>query len=297
MKKPEFSEYGKQTFFGVTLSAAVCAAVLLFARVSSNGAPNTAALPSRFEPQSVDALLDAREESRLMEEESSRRAAQAATEEASGNASQEGMIKKEPGNGDPSVWSQFHDYAILGDSRAVGFSYFHFLEFRRILASGGDTIRRIPERFEDLERLQPSCVFFCYGLNDAGIGYWKDGETYAAEYMEMLDKVRELLPDALLVVSSTLPVTQEALRRSPAWKRIVSFNECVCAACPAHGAVFVDNDALAAYHMDSMWSSDGVHLKEEFYPYWANNLMAGLSQAKAMRVENSGRSSAEETEQ
>ena len=44
-------------------------------------------------------------------------------------------------SGELDIWSMFDSYVILGDSRAVGFYYFDFLEKSRVLADGGNTIR------------------------------------------------------------------------------------------------------------------------------------------------------------
>ena len=39
-----------------------------------------------------------------------------------------------------TVWQEFSDAVILGDSRAVGFSYYSFLDASRVLASSGERI-------------------------------------------------------------------------------------------------------------------------------------------------------------
>lgn len=291
-KKSKLSAYALQTITGVLLGAAAIAAALLCARLPGSGA-QTASLPETNNVSAVDALLEAREESRFQAEEDARRTAEenrreeeassilAAAEEGYHEHGWQSSEAKDEGNGDPAVWNKFRDYAFLGDSRAVGFSYYHFLEYRRVLASGGDTIRRLPERYEELKTLQPTCLFFCYGLNDAGIGYWSDAEVYAEEYMGYIEEIRAFLPDAVFVVSSTLPVTDKALSASPSWKKIELFNAALAVACPAHNVAFVNNDGIAAAWMETLWGPDGVHLREEFYPYWANNLMEGLRNARA----------------
>lgn len=39
--------------------------------------------------------------------------------------------------GDVNVWQQLGDAVIMGDSRAVGFSYYGYMEERHVLADGG----------------------------------------------------------------------------------------------------------------------------------------------------------------
>ena len=325
-------ERKKGGFYIRQIIAGSLIAVAAFAAATAFGAPKTGSgaapvLPQTCDPAAVDAVLEAREQLRIAEEnsryaeEAARRAQEADRarqeeaslrwEEAASRRLAEAeagyrepgwqsSAQKEEGNGDPAVWNSFREYAVLGDSRAVGFYYFRFLARDRVMASGGDTIRNIPEHYEALRRLQPDCVFFCYGLNDAGIGYWTDGLAYAEEYMERIEEIRAFLPNAEFVVSSTLPVTDEALRRSPSWKRIELLNAALAVTCPAHGVVFVDNDGIAKQYMQEYWDVDGVHLHSAFYPYWANNLIMGLRRARAgdyygfAATDSRDRSSAEE---
>ena len=39
--------------------------------------------------------------------------------------------------GEIDVWSLFTDYVLMGDSRAVGFSYYGFMPEERVIAGGG----------------------------------------------------------------------------------------------------------------------------------------------------------------
>ena len=79
-------------------------------------------------------------------------------------------------NGEIDPFPLFQDYALLGDSRAIGFYYSEFLDEERVLAKGGNTIRAIDSRLPALSQLNPSYVFLCYGLNDVSIGFWDNGE-------------------------------------------------------------------------------------------------------------------------
>ena len=52
------------------------------------------------------------------------------------------------------VWKYFENYVILGDSRAVGFSYFGFLDESRVLAESGATILQVSEKLDELAELE-----------------------------------------------------------------------------------------------------------------------------------------------
>ena len=61
--------------------------------------------------------------------------------------------------GELSVWAQFSDYVIFGDSRTVGFYFHEFLDKQRVLADGGLTIADIPDYEDQMVALNPSYLF------------------------------------------------------------------------------------------------------------------------------------------
>ncbi len=183
--------------------------------------------------------------------------------------------KKALENEEVNVWGLFRDYAILGDSRAVGFFYYDFLSEDRVLADGGLTIRDIEEYMDRLITLNPSQVFLCFGLNDVSIGNWDTPEAYAEEYLEILNDMQERLPDTVIYVSSILPAQDQAFEKSSAWRNIPEYSAAVESMCAENGYSFINNDEIAAAHAD-MWDSDGIHLHPEFYPLWATNMMLAV---------------------
>lgn len=134
-------------------------------------------------------------------------------------------------SGDRDVWSMFQDYVILGDSRAVGFWYYDFLDKERVLADGGHTIRNIEPYLEDIKALDPSYIFLCYGLNDVSIGYWDTPEEYAEEMVQRVQMLNEAVPNALVVVSSILPAFDPAFETASVWRKIPDFSAAVEEAC------------------------------------------------------------------
>ncbi len=176
-------------------------------------------------------------------------------------------------SGETDPFSLYKDYAILGDSRAVGFWYWGFLEKSRCLSDGGHTIRKIPEWYDKLEEMNPSYIFLCYGLNDCSIGYWDNGEEYAAEYVEYVKTLQKKLPDCTIVVSSILPAQDPAFDRSKRWRDIPDWNVELKAACAENGILYADCDRLYEEY-PKLWDPDGIHFREAFYPYWSSLLIA-----------------------
>lgn len=178
-------------------------------------------------------------------------------------------------SGETDVWSQFEDYVLLGDSRAVGFYYYKCLPQSRVIAAGGATIRDVATHMEEIRALNPSSVFLCFGLNDVSIGYWHTPEEYAAEYKQVVESVKEAVPGVTVYVSSILPARDPAFERASSWREIPDYSAAVGAMCKENNIPFVDNDAISEAHPE-LWDPDGIHLREAFYPYWGANLILAV---------------------
>lgn len=170
------------------------------------------------------------------------------------------------------VFSLFKDYAILGDSRAHGFSYFKFLSYSRVLADGGDTIRNVRTHMDKLKNLAPTYIYLCYGLNDAGIGYWKTPEEYADEVLQIINELREALPDAKIYYNSIIWISDGAASYAP-WAQIYDYSSECRKMCEENGIYYIDNDEICMQlKPNKWWSGDGVHVCKPFYKLWAKNL-------------------------
>ena len=139
-----------------------------------------------------------------------------------------------------------------------------------------NTIRDVAAHMDDIRALQPDYVYLCYGLNDISIGYWDTKEEYVAELLQVVADLKEALPGVTVVVSSILPAQDPAFEKSSKWRNIPEWSEAVGAACAENGIPFADNTEICQTYAD-LWQPDGIHVRPEFYPYWAANLiLAGL---------------------
>ena len=176
-------------------------------------------------------------------------------------------------SGEISVWSLFDDYVLLGDSRAVGFSFFGFLPEERVIAESGATILHLEEHIPDIVALNPSNIFLCYGLNDVSIGIWSTKEEYVAQFSDIIGQLQTQLPDANIFISSILPARDPAFQKSSAWYNIPDYSQAVNDMCDSiPHCYYVDNDAIAEEYA-SLWEVDGIHVQKDFYPHWAANLI------------------------
>ena len=218
-----------------------------------------------------------------------------AVEEQKRQEQKEEIIKTLSADPD-SVWSYFTSYAILGDSRAVGFSTFEFLPQDHVMADGGNTIRNIEEHTEELQALAPEYIFLAYGLNDVSIGYWNTPEEYASEYAEILGRMSSALPDSKFYICSVIPATEEAINeREDKWADIPEYSDAVKKMAEKNGYGFVDISDLVAAHTD-LYDPDGIHMQKAFYPYWGAAMIAATYDDYGAK-DSTGSSSDSETQE
>lgn len=176
-------------------------------------------------------------------------------------------------SGEINVWSSFQDYILLGDSRAVGFEYYGFLDESRVWAEGGATIRDLSNSIPAITEMNPSYLYLCYGLNDVSIGYWVTPEEYITEFSAVITELKNQLPETTIIISSILIARDPAFERASAWYNIPEYSAAVAEMCTQFNDVyFVNNDDITETYAD-YWDSDGIHLNKEFYPYWAANMI------------------------
>lgn len=171
-----------------------------------------------------------------------------------------------------AIWSAMAEAVILGDSRAVGFSYYEFMTEDHVMAKGGAKITDAVGYIDQLTAMQPTEVFLCYGLNDVGIGIWPTGEEYATEYEKQVNELKSKLPGATFYVNSILPATGVGLEADADYPRIGEYNTALEAMCKKNNWPYIDSTKLAEEHAD-LYQQDGLHLQKEFYKYWAANML------------------------
>lgn len=177
-------------------------------------------------------------------------------------------------NGELSVWDQFYDSVIMGDSRTVGLIEYELMDSSRVIAGPGDRIDSILEHLEEIVTMNPENLFLSYGLNDA-MGFYAEPSDFIDKYSTILRQVKERLPDVHIYINSILPVQDFALYENEGFSEIGSYNEALREFCGKNGYGFIDNSQVVAEHWD-LYEDDGIHLRKDFYEYWLMNMINGV---------------------
>ena len=182
--------------------------------------------------------------------------------------------------------SYFDDAAFIGDSRTQGLQLYTGLPnatfyatqglmvdtffSKKFVKAGGGKIT-IPDAMKNQTFKK---VYIMLGVNELGWAYEK---VFIQKYGEVVDKVKELQPDAKIYVQSILPVTKAKSDGDAIYNntKIIRYNELIEQMCREKGvtylhvadAVGLDNGALPAGS-----ATDGVHLNREYCYKWLDYL-------------------------
>ncbi len=183
-------------------------------------------------------------------------------------------------SGDLDVWAQFTDIAIMGDSRAMGFSSYNLVDESHVFAALGGTIRDIDTYTDQLVSLNPSNIILCYGLND--VGYWSSVNDYLSDLDKTIEELQALLPQAIVYVNSIIPVTSSALESyskevSERIQDIPDWNEAISQHCEDNSIPYIDITEEVETHRD-LYDVDGIHMQKAFYEYWAIDMITEVTE-------------------
>ena len=182
--------------------------------------------------------------------------------------------------------SYFDDAAFIGDSRTQGLQLYTGLPnatfyatqglmvdtffSKKFVKAGGGKIT-IPDAMKNQTFKK---VYIMLGVNELGWAYEK---VFIQKYGEVVDKVKELQPDAKIYVQSILPVAKAKSDGDAIYNntKISRYNELIEQMCREKGvtylhvadAVGLDNGALPAGS-----ATDGVHLNREYCYKWLDYL-------------------------
>lgn len=186
------------------------------------------------------------------------------------------------------ISDDFSDAVFIGNSRTVGLGMNCGKPLATFYASTGLNVETINTSqtitldngskgtvYQALGQREFGRVFIMFGINEIGWPYW-DG--FESKYEAVIQKVRELQPNAKIYVQSVLPVNSLALSTNAVFTpaNVDELNTYVMKAAQAQGAVYLDvNSALreadGSLPMDAA-PTDGIHMVRKYCLVWLKYL-------------------------
>lgn len=196
---------------------------------------------------------------------------------------------------DADTW--FKDAVFIGDSRTDGFHLYSGVKGGTYLVHTGLTVFEVVDRkavlgsgenkysvLSALGNKQYSKVYISLGINELG---WFDPEAYADTFGKLIDKVRELQPNAVIYVQVIVPVCPSVCKShgQPYYvtnDNITGYNEALAEMCKEK-EVWLVNIAEALVdpetgELPADITHDGVHFKKAGYQAWLEYLLCHTGQ-------------------
>lgn len=170
---------------------------------------------------------------------------------------------------------RYQKAVFLGDSITEGLVYHEVLTEEQVIADAGKTAQFALEtgNVDEVVARNPEHVYIQLGSTDI---LWPSDDPVAdamLSYAQMLDQMRERLPDARITVLAVTPVTEAAKEAEPRYERIEAYNERLRALAKEKQVEYIDPSALAAAH-SALYEEDGVHFQAAFYPLLLDYMQA-----------------------
>lgn len=162
-----------------------------------------------------------------------------------------------------STKEKFASTVIMGDSRTLAFAEYDVLNTSSVVAEIGIKIsdmNKVKAQIAVAKEMNPQTIVLCYGINDIMEGVSLD--DFLNSYKEIIDCVKEELPDTKIYVNSIFPV-QESVTNSG---EVDTYNEELRTVCDKKQIAYMNNTELPD---ENDYEEDGIHFVADFYEDWA----------------------------
>lgn len=201
---------------------------------------------------------------------------------------------QEEGTGEPKIPEYitveddyFSDAVFIGDSRTVGmFEYGGLEEITTFYASKGLTVYKLFDSQivpsaegkisveEGLKQNSFSKIYLMIGINEMGTG---TVETFLEKYKEVVERLKELQPEAIVYVQAIIKVTAERSAKGDYINNegIEARNEGIALLADNEKVFYLDVNPLICDESGGMipsYTFDGVHLKAKYIEIWKDYL-------------------------
>ena len=175
----------------------------------------------------------------------------------------------------------FDDALFIGDSRTVGLQEYGNLGNAEVVADLGMSVYKIftkkfptvsgeKKRLETvLTERQFGKIYLMMGINE--LGY--DFDHTVAKYKEMIEKIRQLQPQALIFLEANLHITEKKSASSPIYnnENINRFNEALAQMADEKTIFYLDANVLfddETGNLSEECTTDDTHILARYYPEW-----------------------------
>lgn len=140
---------------------------------------------------------------------------------------------------------------------------------------GGDVVKGIYNRLDDVIADQPVAIYLMAGINDL-TNPNRSADQVWKEYDQLIAKIKKELPSTYLYVQSTLPMAAKNARSGEVNPKVYELNKYLQAAAEKYKYYYVDIAAVLSDedgYLKDEYSIDGLHLNADAYFMWAAEII------------------------
>ena len=167
----------------------------------------------------------------------------------------------------------FGNAAFVGDSVMTGFDVYMGLPNNvNVFAEVGAFMdKHLPAVIDSVIARYPKYVFIRYGINEMGTTT-AEADAFASRYKGYIQKLKNNLPDAKIVVLGISPVGNVAVAKNTRFGMVSEYNTRIKAFCQEIGVAYYENSELFISNA-SLYSKDGIHFSKELYQKWVKDII------------------------
>ncbi|MBG9943674.1 lysophospholipase [Brevibacillus formosus] len=164
-----------------------------------------------------------------------------------------------------SVQELFDSSLFVGDSIIGGLTNDDLLLEANVMGGLGATVQSTLDNVEEIMSRRPSHVFLSMGQNDLGEPLEEATETFIQKYTRLVNRIRELLPEARVYILSITPVDAASPFGASMNPQIETFNAALQKMAKEKEIDYIDLAPIFQQHK-IQYDEDGSHFKNAFYP-------------------------------
>lgn len=160
----------------------------------------------------------------------------------------------------------FKNVCIVGDSLMDGLEAYDILNSNNLITQVSASLYHLSGNVKRIIRMNPRVLILHYGVNMISADR-KYLSNYINMYTDIINQLRNALPDTRIIVSGIFPVDRD-IARAKRFGMIGEYNSNLRAMCAKLGVDYMDSSSVLKAHPEC-YGSDGIHLSKAFYEkYW-----------------------------
>lgn len=269
-KRRKIKIYGRALIVFIALIITVSSIILLknyiFSSTNAHGKENSSGEQNELSKETI-----AKEVNKSIE----------ASQDTPSKDKRQESINKTPDNRGNIILKKLKDKDIqtkalfLGDSVTESIGFYEFIDESRVIGQKGLTIAKAEKSIDKLKSAKVKNIFILLGTNDLESGM--DQATFIKQYADLIDHIKENLPQSDIFIQSILPIdkNKEASRPNLVNSRIDEFNKALMELCIEKEVSYL-NIATVLKNDAKLFEPDGIHPKFDFYKKWIDYLESSL---------------------